>query len=231
MALAKKKKEPVSSGIQNLIDQLRQEGVEKGEAEADRIISQAREEAEKIRTDARKEADQYFEKRRDEINSFSESAKEELRIHMRDMVLKMHEDLVEQFTEKIQRLVAEKTLDEDMLERMILEAVGKQRDKANVDQADKAEVLLPDGVIGLDYLRKNPDRVKEGRLSKIVTAATADMLRDGVTFSASTNLKAGIRVFLKNEKVEIDMSQKALADMLMEHLQPRFRAILEGVVK
>ena len=40
-----------------------------------------------------------------------------------------------------------------------------------------------------------------------------------------------MKVFLKNEQVEIDLSEKAIASMLLEHLQPRFRALLEGVVK
>ncbi len=231
MVLPKTKTQPVSSGVKELIAQLRNEGVQKGQTEAEKIVADANKEAEKILEKAHKEADAFHAKRKKEIANLQSTAEEELQVHFRDVVLKMQEDLVEQFTEKIQRLVTEKTTNEDMLEQMIIEAVGKQRSKAKLDDAKDVEVLLPDGVIGLDYLRKNPDRVKEGRLSKIVTATTANLLRDGVTFSASKDLQAGIKVFLKNEKVEIDMSQKALADMLMEHLQPRFRAILEGVVK
>ncbi len=231
MALAKEKTQPVSSGMQQLINQLRKEGVERGQAEADKIIADAEAKALKLFEKRKAEAEAYFEKRHAEANKLKEKAEEELRTVFRDTLLKMQEDLVDRFTKKIQRLVAKKTMDEEMLEQMILEAVGKQRKKAKLDKTKEVDVLLPDGVIGLDFLRNNPERVKEGRLSKIVMAATGDLLRDGVTFSSTKDISAGIKVFLKNEKVEIDMSDKALAEMLMEHLQPRFRAILEGVVK
>ena len=231
MALAKEKTKPVSSGIQQLINQLRKEGVKKGQAEADKIIANAEAQALKLFESRKAEADAYFEKAQAEASKLKEKAEEELRTVFRDALLKMQEDLVDSFTKKIQRLVAKKTMDEDMLEQMILEAVGKQRKKAKLDKAKQVEVLLPDGVIGLDFLRENPERLKKGRLSQIVMAATGDLLRDGVTFSSTKNTNAGIKVFLKKEKVEIDMSDKALAEMLMEHLQPRFRAILEGVVK
>lgn len=231
MALAKEKTQPVSSGMQQLINQLRKEGVEKGDAEAAKIIANAEAKALKLFEKRQAEADAYFEKRQKEANKLKEKAEEELRTVFRDALLKMQEDLVDRFTKKIQRLVAKKTMDEDMLEQMILEAVGKQRKKAKLDKSKGIEVLLPEGIIGLDFLRENPERVKEGRLSQIVMAATGDLLRDGVTFSSTKDTTAGIKVFLKKEKVEIDMTEKALSDMLMEHLQPRFRAILEGVVK
>lgn len=231
MALAKEKTQPVSSGMQQLINQLRKEGVEKGDKEAAKIIADAEAKALKLFEKRKAEADAYFEKRQNEANKLKEKAEEELRTVFRDALLKMQEDLVDRFTKKIQRLVAKKTMDEAMLEQMILEAVGKQRKKAKLDKAKEVEVLLPEDVIGLGALRANPKSAKEGRLSKIVMAATGDLLRDGVTFSSTKDTNAGIKVFLKKEKVELDMSEKALAEMLMEHLQPRFRAILEGVIK
>jgi V/A-type H+-transporting ATPase subunit E len=40
----------------------------------------------------------------------------------------------------------------------------------------------------------------------------------------------GIRVRLKDEELELDLSDRAIADLLLEHLQPRFRAVMEGQV-
>jgi V/A-type H+-transporting ATPase subunit E len=38
-------------------------------------------------------------------------------------------------------------------------------------------------------------------------------------------------VRLVDRDVVLDLSDRAVADVILEHLQPRFRALLEGVVK
>jgi V/A-type H+-transporting ATPase subunit E len=39
---------------------------------------------------------------------------------------------------------------------------------------------------------------------------------------------AGIRVRLVGQDLEIDLSDRALSDLLLEHLTPRYRAIVTG---
>lgn len=231
MNLTNPKTQAVSAGVEDLISRLRDEGVEKGRSEADKILAKAKKEADAILVKARKEADAYYSKRQEEMESYEQALEEDLRNVFRDNLLKMQENLVTQFTQKIQRLISEATAEEDILERMILEIVGKERKSGKVDDAKNIEVLLPETVMGVDYLRQNPERVKEGRLSKFVMEKTAELLRDGVSISTANDIKGGIKVLLKDEKVTIDISEKALGDMVMKHLQPRFRAILEGVVK
>ena len=57
------------------------------------------------------------------------------------------------------------------------------------------------------------------------------MLREGVSFSASEDVQAGIRVQVKDKDIILDLTEEAVAGLLLQHLQPRFRAILEGIVK
>ena len=40
----------------------------------------------------------------------------------------------------------------------------------------------------------------------------------------------GIRVRLLDDDLEIDLTDEAIAELLLEHLQPRFRAVLTGMV-
>jgi V/A-type H+-transporting ATPase subunit E len=44
-------------------------------------------------------------------------------------------------------------------------------------------------------------------------------------------LQNGLRVRLVDKEVILDLSDRAVADAILEHLQPRFRALLEGIVK
>ena len=57
------------------------------------------------------------------------------------------------------------------------------------------------------------------------------MLRAGVTFSAADDMTAGLRVRVQDKDVTFDLTEAAVAGLLLQHLQPRFRAILEGIVK
>ena len=56
------------------------------------------------------------------------------------------------------------------------------------------------------------------------------MLRAGVSFTRSSDDAGGIRVVLKDTGLVVDLSDAAVAGVILRHLQPRFRALLEGVV-
>jgi V/A-type H+/Na+-transporting ATPase subunit E len=56
------------------------------------------------------------------------------------------------------------------------------------------------------------------------------MLRAGVTFDRSSDDAGGIRIVLKDNGLLVDLTDAAVADVILRHLQPRFRALLEGVV-
>lgn len=229
--MAKAAEQMVSMGVNELIKKLEQEGVNKGKTKAEEIISDAEAKANDILAKARKEADKLRTKAQEDADKFRTTAEEELKMVARDSILKMRKDLENTFAKQVQRLITDKTMDDAMLERLIIEIVGSSAQKAKMEKAGDVEVILPEKVIGLDYLREHPKRVKEGRLSKLVMGATKEMLREGVTFSSTDRIQGGMKVFLKKDKVEVDITDKAIADILMEHLQPRFRAILEGVIK
>ena len=57
------------------------------------------------------------------------------------------------------------------------------------------------------------------------------MLQEGISFAVSADMPRGIRVQLNDTNVVIDLTEQTVAQLLLQHLQPRFRAILEGVVK
>jgi V/A-type H+-transporting ATPase subunit E len=36
---------------------------------------------------------------------------------------------------------------------------------------------------------------------------------------------------VKDKELEIDLTPEALAELLLEHLQPRFRALMQGIIQ
>ena len=55
--------------------------------------------------------------------------------------------------------------------------------------------------------------------------------RDGVTFKALQADTKGIRVHVSGKDLEVDLTAKAVADILLEHMQPRFRALMQGIIQ
>ena len=117
------------------------------------------------------------------------------------------------------------------MRQLILEVAGRARESAALEENHDLEILLPEKVVGVDQLRRNPAELSKGRLTGMVFGLTGDMLRDGVTFSIASDVQGGIRIHVVNNEITLDLSEGAVADFLLQHLQPRFRAVFEGVVK
>jgi V/A-type H+-transporting ATPase subunit E len=218
----------IASGVDELIGRLRDEGVEEGRARAEKVIDEAEARAAWIVAQAREEADGMLEKALLETKRNQQATEEALRTAARDALLSVKAELTHRFTGKVRRLVSDSVSKEAMLEKMILELVGRMRD--DIDEAEPVEVILPRDVIGIDDLRRKIGELKEGVLSQFVQAQATDMVREGVDFGISQEDGNGFHLRLSNGEIELDLSDRALADLLLEHLQPRFRALLEGIV-
>jgi V/A-type H+-transporting ATPase subunit E len=90
---------------------------------------------------------------------------------------------------------------------------------------------LPRALVGLEELRRKPLELREGSLSHFVLSVAGNVLAEGVTFGVADDDDKGIRLYLADKNVYIDVTDEAVAALLLQHLQPRFRAILEGTVK
>lgn len=223
--------EKTVSGIDTLIARLRDEGAAEGRAEAERLIAEANARARSIMETAEAEARAKLTAARREIDAHRRAGEDALTAAARDTVLDLKEQLVRRFRADVEKTVGTALRDEAMLERMILEVVGRARAEGKVDSASEVRVVLPRSAVGLDELRRRPEELREGSLSHFVAGIAADMLRQGVTFDRAEDDAEGLRVVLDDRGITVDVSDAAVAGTLMVHLQPRFRALLEGLVK
>jgi len=107
---------------------------------------------------------------------------------------------------------------------------GRAREEAAVDAAREVEVVLPRTLVSLDELRRKPEELREGSLTQFVVATAGDLLRSGLTYTRSDDESEGIRLVLTEEGLVVDLTDTAVASVILRHLQPRFRALLESVV-
>lgn len=220
-----------SAGVDALIQRLRNEGVAKGREEAARIEQEARQLATRIRSEAEAEAEWLIAEARQEAAALKAAGEDALRLAMRDTVLRMTAVLTGAVSEKVRRLITTELEREEFLQQLILEVAGRGRDEAGLEPGDQVAIVLPRELIGIEELRRNPLELREGSLSHFVLAVASEVLEEGVTFQVAEDEAHGIRMRLKNKQIEIDLSDEKVAELILAHLQPRFRAILEGTVK
>ena len=225
MSVATPEGKAVSVGVQELIEKLRTQGVNSGRDQADKIINDAEAKAAALIADAQKRAGVIVSKAREEADFITKAGKEALQLAERNAILELKDFLLGKFSDQLRAVVSDSMSEEDLLEQMILEvAAGNSlRGEKNL------EVVLPKKVIGVDELRESPELMKKGGLLGFAQKRASNMLGEGVTFSVGSQTGIGFR--LKDKDIEVELSEDAVATVLLKHLQPRFRALLEGIVK
>jgi V/A-type H+/Na+-transporting ATPase subunit E len=215
--------ETQSSGVQELIDQLQEQGVERGNQEADKLLSDAQHKADATLRSANSEAEQILAQAREEAKRVKAAGEDALRLACRDAVLKLQEAVGEDFESKVRRLVSHTLGDQEYLRQLIL-AVAR---KAMPDESEgPVEVLLPESLVTVQELQSSPEELKEGTLSHFVLGLAGDILRDGLSFDVSGDDTPGVRIRLVEDDVEIELTDETITALLMKHLVPRFRAIM-----
>lgn len=218
-----------SSGVEVLIDRLRQQGVEAGKAAEAEIVANAEREAERIVQEARAKAAALVAEAAEQAAQSTASGEDALRVAMRDTILRLRETLRERIEQQVRRLVAKPLVDEAFVRELIVAVVRRAREDTDVDGAEAVEILLPPEVIGVETLQQHPEQMDDrlGQFARDVAAAT---WREGITVGVLDQGGRGLRVRLTDQELELDLTDQAIAALLLKHLQPRFRVIMDGVV-
>lgn len=223
--------EKVAHGVDALIERLRQEGVDKGRAEAQRLIDDAEQRKREILEEAEQEAQRRKDEAHQEVERMKKTADQALQTAARDAVLTLRQQMMERFKEDIQRLVSDELREEDVFRRLIVTIAGRGREALDQTGDHALVVELPRQPPGLEEIRRHPDQMNSDELSRLVVSMTGDILREGIAFQVSEDSSHGLRVIAKESGLEFDMTDAAIAELIRQHLQPRFRALLEGILK
>lgn len=214
-----------ASGVQELINQIREKGVNEGKTQGTRIVEDAEQRAEWIINQAKEEAEAIKTEADANYRFVTEAGNSALALAFRDIKLKLKDELTIQFSEQLRKLVEKELQDPDTLKLLLISAVSK------VSMPDEPQaIVLPDKTVGINELRADPSSLEKGALVELVSDTARKMLTKGVDIRLDNTINSGL-VFLLNEgEITVEMTDKSLSNMLLKHLQPRFRAILEGVV-
>ncbi len=205
----------ISQGVEQLIAQLREEGVNAGKENADIIVSDAKKQASEILESAMADAEAMISNAKTEAESELQAGKNALLLAARDMTLEFGESLTVQFSREAERLVSEGLSDTDTIHKVILLLCHESLVDIGDISTSKKEILFSDSNTSIKQL-----------VQKIGNKA----LESGVRFGTFQEDTKGIFVKLEGGKIKVDFTEKALAGALLEHLQPRFRDLLSGLL-
>lgn len=220
-----------SSGVDALIERLKDQGIAAGQEKAESIVLNAQKRAEWIINEATLEAQLLIKNAKAEAEAIKFAGEDALKLAARDAFLKLRDSLSGSFRREVMRVVGKKMAEKKFLEKLILTLAGQVRDKTGLDQAKHITIQLPEDRIGTDDLHRNTEELQEGALSHFVVDLATDLLRAGVKLEVSGELNSGLLLKLIDDNIVIDFTDEAVAAILLEHLQPRFHALLEGIIK
>lgn len=195
--------------LQELIEQIKKDGVDAAEAQAEAIIVSAKAEAEKIIADAKAEADKLMANAKAENAKAVKSGEDAIRQAGRNLLISFRESV----TKELKAIVNDNVntvYSSDAFAKLIINAVECWAGKP---EADDISVILNDGDLA---------KLEEALLAEL----KAKML-GGVTLKANDNFDGGFRIAVNNGTVYYDYSAEAVTDMLSDYLSPKVTALLK----
>ena len=100
--------EVTSSGVESLIERLREQGVSAGQERVENIVLDAQKRAEWIIEEAELEAQQLIVEAKKQSDALRMSGEDALKLATRDALLKLRDTLLGSFSKEVKRVVGQK---------------------------------------------------------------------------------------------------------------------------
>lgn len=216
----------VSSGVQELIDRIRQEGRAAGEREAQQLFDEAQAKADALLRQTEAHCAQLRREAEAEIASQRTAALSALKAAARDTVLELVANIAADFDKHLRRLVTDATSDPAFVRSLVLVLAGTSVGEL-VGQDSPAAIALSAKLLGRD-LSSESTAAADVAAKSLVHSIASDMLRQGVTLVGDVEIEGGVRLRLVKDDLEVDLTDTAISALLTSHLLPRFRHLLDG---
>lgn len=144
----------ISQNIESLIAQLKQEGVEAGREEADRLINEANKKASEILNEAQMKSQRLLEEVHQQILLEKKAAEDALQLAARNMRLELRQNLMHRFAEEIGRITRKELDNEAFLRQLILMIAADTKEQLQNFKSNQVDILLPGKVLSFEEIRK-----------------------------------------------------------------------------
>ena len=197
--------------LEQLTRKLYDEGLEKGRAEADRLVSEAKAEAARIVAEAQAKAEAVVKQAQERADDTAKNAMTEIALAGRQAVSKIKNEIAEAVVVKSTAAgVKAANLDGAFVKDMLL-AVAKNWNGAAGSKVELT-ALLPEAA--------------RAQLDKAVQAAAAELLSAGIEVGYSAEVRSGFKVAQKDGGYYISFSDDDFNALLASYLRDKVRDLL-----
>lgn len=196
--------------LQELTQKLYSDGLERGRAEAERLVADAKESAAKIIADAKAEAEAIAKAAEDRAEDVAKNAMTEITLAGRQAVTKIKAELTEAVIMKTTgAAVKAATMDAAFVKDMLL-AMANNWSSSTVDVSLKA--LLPEE--------------KRAELDAQMQASVAELAKAGIEVGYTKDIKTGFKLGEKDGGYYIAFTDESFDALLKEYLREKVSNLL-----
>lgn len=195
--------------LQELIEQIKKDGVEAAEAKAKEIIEAARADAKKIIDNAQAQANKIVADAKSESDRIVKSSEEAIRQAGRNLLISFRESVARELKALTEKSVVE-VYSSEALTSIIIKIVENW---ASAPDTDDVTVML------------NEKDLSE--LEALLLSSMKEKMLGGVTLKANNNFDGGFRISVNNGSAYYDYSTEAVVDMLSNYLSPKITELLK----
>ena len=195
--------------LQELIEQIKRDGVDAAAAEAESVLKAAKAEAEKIVSEAKAEAERYLLNAKNENERMVKSSEDAIRQAGRNLLISFRESVAKEANAIIAGNV-EAVYSSENFAKLVMNAVEGWTGKP---EAEDITVIL------------NSEDLKA--MEETLLAGLKGKMINGVTFKANDNFDGGFRIAVNNGGAYYDYSAEAVVEMLSNYLSPKVTALLK----
>ncbi len=197
--------------LQKLTEQLYEEGLSKGRADAEKLVADAQTKAKAIVAEAKAEAEAIVAAAQKQAEDLSKNTMTEISLAGRQAVAKLKSEINGMIVaETASKAVAEATLDAAFVKDMLL-AVAKNWNGASTDKVSLSALLPAD---------------KKATLDKAFAASTKELLEAGVEVAYSKGVKSGFKIGPKEGGYYISFADEDFDALLGEYLRDKVSTLL-----
>ena len=197
--------------LQELTEKIYQEGVDKANQEAEKIISDAKAEAKKMLDQAKKEAESKIEKAEKDSEDLKKNAMNELQLAARQAISDLKQEVTGLIQAKVIKPETQKAFKEAEFTKEIIQTLVKNWDP-NSDEAVDLKVLLPEK--------------KQKEFESYFKDKAKDLLNKGLEVDFNEKVKGGFKIGPKDGSYLVSFSDEDFEHFFRLYLRPRLIEML-----
>ncbi|MCF8364574.1 MAG: hypothetical protein K9H16_02240 [Bacteroidales bacterium] len=194
--------------LQELTNKIFREGLEKGKAEADKLVSKAKSEAEQMIQAATDEAGRILAKAEKEAAELKKNTESELLMSTKQAIVSVKQKITDIMVDETVNQAAADAFDDPEFVKSLMLKIAENWDKIENDGKDVMFFLSPK---------------EHSQLESFLKGKVAAKIKGGLDIDFEDSIKSGFKLGPKDGSYKLSFTNKDFSHFFKQYLRPRTR--------